>query len=110
MGAEWGTHSAAEHEREGSVLLMEDKKVIEHGFEVGSLKLEPLTFWEGVAMIVGTDIGSGVLALAYGARKAGWPILVFWLIITAIFTTISMLYTVETTLRTRNSLDRKSVV
>ena len=81
---------------------MEDKKVIEHGFEVGSLKLEPLTFWEGVAMIVGTDIGSGVLALAYGARKAGWPILVFWLIITAIFTTISMLYTV--------SLDRKSVV
>lgn len=83
---------------------MEDKKVIEHGFEVGSLKLEPLTFWEGVAMIVGTDIGSGVLALAYGARKAGWPILVFWLIITAIFTTISMLYTVETTLRTRKPL------
>ena len=53
---------------------MEDKNVIEHGFQVGSLKLEPLTFWEGVAMIVGTDIGSGVLALAYGARKAGWPV------------------------------------
>ena len=83
---------------------MEDKNVIEHGFQVGSLKLEPLTFWEGVAMIVGTDIGSGVLALAYGARKAGWPVLVFWLIVTAIFTTISMLYTVETTLRTRKPL------
>ena len=77
---------------------------LDHGFEVGSLRMEPLTFWHGVAMIVGTDIGSGVLALAYGARKAGWPILVFWLVITAIFTTISMFYTVETTLRTRKPL------
>lgn len=55
-------------------------------------------------MIVGTDIGSGVLALAYGARKAGWPILVFWLIVTAVFTTISMFYTVEATLRTKKPL------
>lgn len=77
---------------------------LEYGFEKSALKLEPLTFWEGAAMIVGTDIGSGVLALAYGARKAGWPILVFWLIITAVFTTISMFYTVETTLRTRKPL------
>ncbi len=77
---------------------------MEYGFEKSALKLEPLTFWEGAAMIVGTDIGSGVLALAYGARKAGWPILVFWLIVTAIFTTISMFYTVETTLRTRKPL------
>lgn len=75
-----------------------------HGFDQSALKLEPLTFWEGAAMIVGTDIGSGVLALAYGARLAGWPILFFWLIITVIFTTISMLYTVETTLRTRKPL------
>lgn len=80
------------------------KTVVKHGFEEGALKLEPLTFWEGVAMIVGTDIGSGVLALAYGARNAGWTILVFWLIVTAVFTTISMLYTVETTLRTKKPL------
>ncbi|MCC8194239.1 MAG: amino acid permease, partial [Deltaproteobacteria bacterium] len=80
------------------------KAVVNHGFEESSLKLEPLTFWEGVAMIVGTDIGSGVLALAYGARNAGWTILVFWLIVTAVFTTISMLYTVETTLRTKKPL------
>lgn len=80
------------------------ESTVNHGFEESALKLEPLTFWEGVAMIVGTDIGSGVLALAYGARNAGWPILVFWLVITAIFTTISMLYTVETTLRTRKPL------
>lgn len=80
------------------------KQTVQHGFDEFALKLEPLTFWEGVAMIVGTDIGSGVLALAYGARKAGWPVLVFWLVITAIFTTISMLYTVETTLRTKKPL------
>lgn len=75
-----------------------------YGFELSALKLEPLTFWEGAAMIVGTDIGSGVLALAYGARLAGWPILVFWLVITAVFTTISMFYTVEATLRTKKPL------
>ncbi len=80
------------------------RNAVDHGFEESSLKLEPLTFWEGVAMIVGTDIGSGVLALAYGARNAGWTILVFWLIVTAVFTTISMFYTVETTLRTRKPL------
>lgn len=80
------------------------KAVVNHGFEEGSLKLEPLTFWEGVAMIVGTDIGSGVLALAYGARNAGWTILVFWLVVTAVFTTISMFYTMETTLRTKKPL------
>ncbi|MDR2527756.1 MAG: amino acid permease [Synergistaceae bacterium] len=83
---------------------MTEVKVVNHGFEESALKLEPLTFWEGVAMIIGTDIGSGVLALAYGARNAGWPILTFWLIITAIFTTVSMFYTVETTLRTNKPL------
>jgi amino acid permease len=88
----------------GGIVMSEVKGVNNHGFEESSLKLEPLTFWEGAAMIVGTDIGSGVLALAYGARNAGWPILVFWLIVTAIFTTISMFYTVETTLRTKKPL------
>jgi amino acid permease len=77
---------------------------VECGFEESSLKLEPLTIWHGAAMIVGTDIGSGVLALAYGSRLAGWPILVFWLIVTAIFTTISMFYTAEVTLRTKKPL------
>jgi amino acid permease len=74
------------------------------GFDESALKLEPLTVWHAAAMIVGTDIGSGVLALAYGSRLAGWPILVFWLIVTAIFTTTSMFYTAEVTLRTKKPL------
>ncbi|MDK2856761.1 MAG: hypothetical protein PWQ86_1974 [Bacillota bacterium] len=73
-------------------------------FEESALKIEPLSFWEGVAIIVGANIGAGILSLAYGARKAGWPVLLFWLIIAGFFTTISMLYVAETTLRTRKPL------
>jgi len=74
------------------------------GFEETALKIQPLTYWEGVAIIVGANIGAGILSLAYGSRKAGWPILVFWLIIAGVFTTISMLYVAETTLRTKKTL------
>ncbi len=75
-----------------------------HGFEEGALKIEPLTLTEGAAMIVGANIGAGILGLAYGARHAGWPILVFFLIFAGALTTISMLYVAETTLRTKKTL------
>lgn len=75
-----------------------------NGFEESSLKIESITFWEGVFIIVGANIGAGILSLAYAARKAGWPVLFFWLIIAGVFTTISMLYVAETTLRTRVAL------
>lgn len=74
------------------------------GFKEAALKIEPLTYWEGVALIVGANIGAGILSLAYGAHKAGWPVLVFWLLIAGVFTTISMLYVAETTLRTKMPL------
>ena len=48
---------------------------------VQALKDHKLTFWEASMTIVGANIGSGVLGLAYSARLAGWPILVLWLII-----------------------------
>src|SRR5699024_12746170 len=35
------------------------------------------------------------------AKNAGWPVLVFWVIVAGILTTISMLYVAETTLRTK---------
>ncbi|WP_097028600.1 aromatic amino acid transport family protein [Clostridium peptidivorans] len=75
-----------------------------NGFEESSLKIESITFSEGVAIIVGANVGAGILSLAYAARKAGWPILFFWLIIAGVFTTISMLYVAETTLRTKVAL------
>ena len=71
------------------------------GQQEGALVVVDLTFWEAVMMIVGANIGSGILGLAFASAKAGWPILLIWLVVAGFFTTISMLYVAETTLRTR---------
>ncbi|RST74095.1 amino acid permease [Siminovitchia acidinfaciens] len=63
-----------------------------------------LTLLEGVALIVGANIGAGILSLAYGAKNAGWPVLVFWVVVAGVLTTISMLYVAETTLRTKKAM------
>ena len=55
-------------------------------------------------IIVGANIGAGILGLAYSTRKAGWPILLMWLIAAGVCTTISMLYVAETTLRTKKPM------
>lgn len=65
------------------------------------LKTAKITFAEGVAMIVGTNIGAGILSVSYAARKAGYMPLLFWLIVVGIITTITMLYVAEATLRTQ---------
>ena len=67
----------------------------------GALKIAKLTFWEATLMIVGANIGSGILGLAFASAKAGWPVLLIWLVVAGFFTTISMLYVAETTLRTK---------
>ena len=69
-----------------------------------ALKIHKLTFWEAAMIVVGANIGSGILGLAYSSRKAGWPILLMWLIIAGVFTTFSMLYVAETTLRTEKPM------
>lgn len=69
-----------------------------------ALKVHKLTFWEATMIVVGANIGSGILGLAYSSRKAGWPVLLLWLIVAGIFTTFSMLYVAETTLRTEKPL------
>ncbi|MFC0228219.1 aromatic amino acid transport family protein [Serratia aquatilis] len=63
-----------------------------------------LSFLEGVAMIVGTNIGAGVLSIAYASSKAGYLPLMFWLVLVGCLTTITMLYVAESTLRTREHL------
>ena len=73
-------------------------------FEEGALKVHKLTFWEAAMIIVGANIGSGILGLPFSARKAGWPILMMWLLIAGFFTTASMLYVAETTLRTKKAM------
>ena len=72
--------------------------------EEGALKVTKLTLYESAAIIVGANIGSGILGLAYSSRKAGWPILLLWLIIAGVFTTFSMLYVAESALRTKKPL------
>lgn len=80
---------------------MEEK---ETPVEEGALKVTKLTFYEAVAIIVGANIGSGILGLAYSSRRAGWPILLLWLAIAGAFTTFSMLYVAESALRTKKPL------
>lgn len=63
-----------------------------------------LSFVEGVSMIVGTNIGAGVLSVAYASGKAGFLPLLFWLVLVGSLTTITMLYVAESTLRTRKHL------
>ncbi|MGL4859113.1 MAG: aromatic amino acid transport family protein [Enterobacteriaceae bacterium] len=71
---------------------------------VARVPQKSLSFSEGVAMIVGTNIGAGVLSLSFASRKAGFMPLLFWLILVGVLTTITMLYVAESTLRTRAHL------
>jgi len=72
--------------------------------EEGALKVSKLTMYEAISIIVGANIGSGILGLAYSSRKAGWPVLLLWLVVAGLFTTFSMLYVAETALRTKKPL------
>ncbi|MDC7251330.1 aromatic amino acid transporter [Wohlfahrtiimonas chitiniclastica] len=71
------------------------------GQETETLVTKKLTLLEGVAMIVGTNIGAGVLAIPYASRNSGFLPLFLWLIIIGIITTITMLYVAESSLRTK---------
>lgn len=61
-------------------------------------------FWQGVALIFGTNIGAGILSLPYAARNGGFLALAVALAIAGTLTTISMLYVAEVSLRTKEPL------
>lgn len=63
-----------------------------------------ITFWQGVAIIFGANIGAGILALPYGARSGGFVALLVALIVAGFLTTASMLYIAEVALRTKEPL------
>ncbi|RNE48577.1 aromatic amino acid transport family protein [Corynebacterium alimapuense] len=67
-------------------------------------KAPGLTFWQGVALIFGTNIGAGVLSLPFAARNGGFLALAIALLIAGTLTTISMLYVAEVSLRTKEPL------
>ena len=74
------------------------------GRERTAVPTKSLSFIEGVSMIVGTNIGAGVLSIAYASSKAGFLPLLFWLVLVGSLTTVTMLYVAESTLRTRKHL------
>ncbi len=54
-----------------------------------------------IGYIIGSNIGAGVLSMAYASRKAGYLPLLACLVMTCFLCTITMLYITETCLRTR---------
>ena len=95
--------------RKGVILIMEyvnelDKVTVGAAKKEAALKIHRLTFWEATMLVVGSTIGSGVLGLAYASRSAGWPVLLTWLVIAGFFSLVSMLYVVETTMRTKEPM------
>ncbi|MDN5853173.1 MAG: amino acid permease [Actinomycetia bacterium] len=76
----------------------------EQATESKGLGFESITFWQGVAIIFGANIGAGILSLPYGARNGGFLALVIALLIAGFLTTASMLYVAEVTLRTSTPL------
>lgn len=68
--------------------------------QTSGLVVHKLTFWEATMIIVGANIGSGILGLPYAARLAGFPLLLLWLVLAGVLVTVSMLYVAETALRT----------
>ncbi len=83
-----------------SVSLKEDKndKVVDSGLETAKF-----TTVETLGYIVGTNIGAGVLGLAFAARKAGFIPMLMSLLVTYIICTIAMLYIAEVCLRTKGN-------
>lgn len=81
-----------------------DKVTVGAAQKEAALKIHRLTFWEATMLVVGSTIGSGVLGLAYASRSAGWPVLLTWLVIAGFFSFVSMLYVVETTMRTKEPM------
>ncbi len=73
------------------------------GRERTAVPAKSLSFVEGVSMIVGTNIGAGVL-YRLCVKQSGLLPLLFWLVLVGSLTTVTMLYVAESTLRTRKHL------
>lgn len=68
------------------------------------LKAQALSRKETIGIIIGTNIGAGVMSMAYAARNSGYLPLFVCLLIACICCIITMLYVAETCLRTKGNL------
>lgn len=75
----------------------------ENVLEKSGLVDKPLSFLETTSIIIGTNIGAGILGLAFASRKSGYLPLLFWLLTAGAITCISMLYVAEVCLRTKGN-------
>lgn len=71
--------------------------------EDSGLLVQPISGLETIGIIFGTNIGAGVLGMAFAARKTGYVPLLLCLAITCVLCTITMLYLTEVALRTRGN-------
>ncbi|MCP2039750.1 amino acid permease [Neisseria sp. HSC-16F19] len=71
--------------------------------EHSGLHSTPLSRTETIAVIIGTNIGAGVLGMAYAARKTGYLPLAVCLVFTCIICVMAMLYVAEVCLRTKGN-------
>ncbi|MFP2770544.1 aromatic amino acid transport family protein [Oceanisphaera sp. KMM 10153] len=71
--------------------------------EGGDLKSHRLSSMETIGIIVGTNIGAGIMGMAYAARNAGFLPLLVCLAIACVFCIITMLYVAEASLRTQGN-------
>lgn len=67
------------------------------------LLAQPISRLETIGIVFGTNIGAGVLGMAYAARKTGYLPLPLCLALTCVICTITMLYLTEVALRTRGN-------
>lgn len=74
------------------------EKIVESGLETARFST-----METLGYIVGTNIGAGVLGLAFAARNAGFIPMLVSLLVTYILCTIAMLYVAEVCLRTKGN-------
>lgn len=74
------------------------------GERVESRRRETISFWQGVSIIVGANIGAGILSLPYGAKNGGYLALLAALLVAGFLTTASMLFVAEVALRTKEPL------
>lgn len=78
--------------------------VQQHIPQDSGLKAHALGRLETLGIIIGTNIGAGVLSMAFAARKVGYIPLLVCLVVTCLFCVVTMLYVAETCLRTRHNM------
>lgn len=84
--------------------VYQGRKIADHEIYETGLKVEPLTSKETIGIIIGTNVGAGVMSMAFAAQNSGYPPLAVCLVIALVCSIVTMLYTAEVCFRTKGNL------